>query len=100
EMPSMEKLYRKFKGDKSEIFAASIDASGYKAVAPFMKELNLTFPALLDPQGTTQRQYRTTGVPESFIIDSNGILVRRIIGPLDWASPEVVKMIGDLIAGA
>lgn len=98
EMPSMERLYQQFKGDKFEILAVSIDASGYKAVAPFMKRHNLTFPALLDPQAATQVPYRTTGVPESFIIDSEGILVRKVIGPLDWASPAAVKLIGDLLA--
>ncbi|MGD8293561.1 MAG: TlpA disulfide reductase family protein, partial [Desulfobacterales bacterium] len=38
EMPSMEKLYQKFKGKNFEILAVSIDETGAKAVAPFMKK--------------------------------------------------------------
>jgi len=87
EMPSMEKLYQKLKGKNFEILAVSIDSLGAEVVAPFMKKYKLTFPALTDPEGTIRKTYRATGVPESFIIDKNGILVKKIIGPLDWATP-------------
>lgn len=97
EMPSMEKLYKKFKGEKFEILAVSIDADGAKAVASFMKKHRLTFPALLDPEGTIKTTYRVTGVPESFIVDKEGILVGKIIGARDWAAPEVFKLFRDLI---
>ena len=97
EMPSMEKLYNRFKGENFEILAVSIDSTGQKAVAPFMRELNLTFPALLDPKGKIKDLYGITGVPESFIIDKEGILVRKIIGPLDWATPEVFGFFQSLI---
>ena len=70
----METVYKEFKGENFEILAVSIDALGAKAVAPFMKKYNLSFPALLDPEGTIKTLYQTTGVPESFIINRQGIL--------------------------
>jgi cytochrome c biogenesis protein CcmG/thiol:disulfide interchange protein DsbE len=97
EMPSMEKLYRGLKGENFEILAVSIDALGKKAVAPFMKKYNLSFPALMDPDGTIKTLYQTTGVPESFIINKQGILVEKIIGPRNWATPAVVRYLRDLI---
>lgn len=97
EMPSMQKLYDRFKGEAFEILAVSIDADGRKAVAPFTRKLNLTFPVLLDPKEKIRSPYRITGVPESFIIDKNGILVQRVIGPLNWASSEVYSFFQDLI---
>jgi len=97
EMPSMQKLYEGFKGEDFEILAVSIDSNGSEAVAPFMRKMNLTFPALLDPRGKIRSLYRITGVPESFIIDKNGILVQRVIGPLDWAMPKVFSFFQDLI---
>ena len=90
EMPSMEKLYQELKGEKFEILAVSIDSLGTKAVAPFMKKYSLSFPALMDPDGTIQTLYQTTGVPESFIVDQDGLLIEKIIGPRDWAKPEIV----------
>jgi cytochrome c biogenesis protein CcmG/thiol:disulfide interchange protein DsbE len=97
EMPSMEKLYQQLKGENFEILAVSIDALGTKAVAPFMKKFNLSFPALLDPEGTIKTLYQTTGVPESFIINREGILVEKIIGPRNWADSEVLHYFRNLI---
>ncbi len=97
EMPSMQKLYERFKGQDFEILAVSIDADGREAVAPFMQQMNLTFPALLDPDEKIRRLYAITGVPESFIIDRNGILVERVIGALDWAAPKVFRFFQALI---
>jgi peroxiredoxin len=97
EMPSMQRLYEKFKGKNFEILAVSIDSEGREAVEPFMRKMNLTFPALLDPGETIRSLYGITGVPESFIIDQQGILVEKIIGPINWATPEVFRFIQDLI---
>ena len=97
EMPSMEKLYQTFKGQDFEILAVSIDVTGAKDVAPFMKKYKLNFPALLDPKGSIKVLYQTTGVPESFIIDKQGILVEKVIGARDWANPKFISFFQNLI---
>ncbi len=97
EMPSMEKLYHKFKGENFEILAVSIDETGLKAVAPFMKKTRLTFPALIDSKGAIKSVYRITAIPESFIVDKQGLLIKKIVGPLDWASPQVFRFFSSLI---
>jgi peroxiredoxin len=97
EMPSMEKLYQKLKGEGFEILAVSIDESGAQAVRPFMKKHKLSFPALIDSRGTLKGLYQTTGVPESFIIDKDGILVEKVIGPRNWAVPEAIGFFRNLI---
>ena len=96
EMPSMQKLYERFKGENFEILAVSIDSTGREVVAPFMRTMNLTFPALLDPRENIRPLYGVTGVPESFIIDKDGIVVEKIIGPIDWATPKVFLFFQDL----
>ncbi len=93
----MEKLYRKFKGENFEILAVSIDEPGLKAVAPFMEKTRLTFPALIDSKGTIKPVYRITGIPESFIIDKQGVLIKKIVGPIDWAAPQVFRFFSSLI---
>ena len=97
EMPSMQKLYERFQGEDFEILAVSIDSIGREAVAPFMQSLSLTFPALLDPKEDIRTLYKITGVPESFIIDKGGIVVEKIIGPIDWATPQAFQFFQDLI---
>ena len=96
EMPSLEKLYRQLKGENFEILAVSIDTPGAVAVAPFMKNNNLSFPALIDSQGLIKTTYKVTGVPESFIVNRQGILAKKIIGPLDWAAPQVLEYLRSL----
>lgn len=95
EMPSMEKLYNKFKKEDFQILAVSIDTQGKKVVTPFMEFHNLSFKALLDTRGTIQGSYRATGVPESFIIDKNGIIIEKVIGAIDWSSPKVIQYLQD-----
>lgn len=96
EMPSMQKLYQALKGEAFEILAVSLDESGAAAVAPFMKKHNLTFPAPIDAKGTLQKLYQTTGIPESFIIDKQGIIREKVIGPRDWAAPAAIGYFKDL----
>ena len=97
EMPSMEKLYQELKGKDFEILAVSIDASGAKDVLPFMKKYKLSFPALTDTRGAIKELYQTTGVPESIIIDKDGIIVEKVIGPRDWATPGAIRYFRNLI---
>ena len=93
----MEKLYRKFKRQNFEILAVSIDEPGLEAVAPFMKKSNLTFPALIDSEGSIKAVYGITAVPESFIVDKQGILIKKIVGPVDWASHAVFRFFSEEI---
>lgn len=91
EMPSMEKLHQKLKDRDFIMLAVSVDKDGKKVVEPFMKEYGLTFPALLDPEGVTSKLYKTTGVPETFIIDKKGVVIHKVIGPRDWGKEPVFE---------
>ncbi len=97
EMPSMEKLNQELKDEDFEILAVSLDVSGAKAVIPFMKKHKLSFSVLTDTKGAIKSLYQTTGVPESFIIDQEGIIVEKVIGPKDWASPGAILFFRNLI---
>jgi len=97
EMPSMEKLHQELKDEDFEILAVSIDVSGAKAVIPFMKKHKLSFSVLTDTEGAIKSLYQTTGVPESFIIDRQGIIVEKVIGPRDWAAPSTIRSFRNLI---
>ena len=97
EMPSMEKLHQQLKDEDFEILAVSIDKQGAEAVLPFMKKHNLSFTALIDAEGSLKYEYQTTGVPETFIIDRNGVIVEKVIGPRDWAAPDVIGYFRKLI---
>jgi len=89
EMPSMERLHRRLAGDDFIILAVSEDAQGARAVAPFVQQLGLTFPVLLDADGNLPRKYGVTGYPETFVIDRAGRVIQHVIGPEDWGSDQM-----------
>ncbi len=88
EMPSMESLYRRMKGRDFDMLAVSVDEEGSKVVRPFAAKYGLTFPVLLDPDKKTSRLYGLTGVPETFIIDKSGMVVKKIIGAQNWMNKD------------
>ncbi|MBI3092315.1 MAG: TlpA family protein disulfide reductase [Candidatus Tectomicrobia bacterium] len=97
EMPSMELVHQEYKKRDFVMLAVDLDILGKEVVLPFMEKHRLTFPVLLDPKGTIKRIYRTTGVPETFIVDKRGILRHIEIGPREWSHPQTMAMIGRLI---
>lgn len=87
EMPSMQRLYDSLGTRGFRIAAVSIDEGSPEDVTAFAQKLGLTFDILHDRSGSVQRLYQTTGVPESFLLDRRGVLVKRVIGAHDWSSP-------------
>jgi peroxiredoxin len=98
EMPTIQLLYERLHGRGLEVLAVSLDALGAQVVEPFMQSHRLSFPTLLDTKNLVQRLYRTTGVPESFIVDKRGILVEKVVGPRDWAHPQLLAQFERLLA--
>lgn len=97
EMPDMEKLWQKFKKQDFVILAVSIDRQGKSVVMPFMRELGLTFPVLLDPEGAIQRTYEVNALPSSLIIDKTGFITTRVAGARDWFGAETIETFEYLI---
>ena len=97
EMPSMERLYQKLRDRGFVLLAVSQDEGGKAAVEPFVRDLGLTFPVLVDPEHQVGDRYQVWGYPESFIIDREGRVVERVIGPRDWTSPQQVAALERLL---
>jgi peroxiredoxin len=97
EMPSMERLHRKLAGTDFQIVAVSVDEQDSTVVDKFVKDHGLSFEILHNRDGSIQRIYQTTGVPESFIIDRNGMIVKRTIGASAWDSPVQEALIRSLL---
>lgn len=98
EMPSMERLYQQLKDRGFVLLAVSQDEGGQAVVEPFVKQLALSFPVLVDPEHQVGDRYGVWGYPESFLIDREGRIVERVIGPRDWASAAQIAAIERLLA--
>lgn len=98
EMPSMQRLYQKLKDKNFEILAVSLDRGPDKAIHDFLKKTPCTFPILRDSnEEISKKKYRITGVPESFIINQKGQIVKHVVGSFEWDSPKIIQFFEDLI---
>ncbi len=87
EMPSMERLYRELGPAGLKIVAVSVDQVSGEEVLDFANELGLTFDVLHDRSGQIEIDYQTTGLPETVILDRDGVIVHKSIGPVEWDDP-------------
>lgn len=97
EMPSMERLQRAFADTDFRVVAVSVDQERSAVVRQFATDLGLTFDILHDPTGEIQRVYRTTGVPESWVIDRSGTIVKKVVGATEWDSPTNTALVRTLL---
>ncbi len=90
EIPSMERLNKAMAGKPFQMLAISIDEGGKGAVEGFFNKAGVALPTLLDPGQKTGKRYGITGVPETFIVDKKGVILKKVVGPIDWGDPMVI----------
>jgi peroxiredoxin len=89
-MPSLVQL-QKLVGDKVTIVAVSEDADD-AAYKQFIRDHNIDLLTVRDAGGAKANElYGTFKFPETFVIDSNGKIVRKFIGATDWTAPDIVE---------
>lgn len=100
EMPSIQRLYEVLGPRGLEVVAVSIDKGDPEFVLDWVTERDLTFDILQDRAGKIEHIYQTTGVPETFIIDRAGVIIKKEIGAREWdAAPQVALLQRILEAG-
>jgi peroxiredoxin len=96
EMPSMQRVYSTLPADKFKMLA--ILSNDDPAIADsFTAKGGFTFPILVDPEKKTAQTYGITGVPETFIIDKQGIIREKYIGAVEWDSANGLAMLAKYI---
>lgn len=99
EMPSMEALYKDLGPRGLKVVAVSVDEPGMDdKIREFRQEFALTFEILHDAAGVMQGIYRTTGIPETFVIGKDGVIRKKWVGADDWNSPGNRRMLEQLLA--
>jgi cytochrome c biogenesis protein CcmG, thiol:disulfide interchange protein DsbE len=89
ETPSLIALQQRIASRNGVVLGVSIDedASAYEK---FLRDQHINYPTYLDPSKKIATDYGTSMWPETYIIDRRGVIVRKIIGPQDWNSPELL----------
>jgi peroxiredoxin len=96
EMPSMQKLYTRFKDKDFAMLAVSVKEPA-PVVKKFFKDYSLTFTALLDSDGELMTSYGVRAIPATYILDRDGAIVGKAFGPRKWDSKKAMALFEHLI---
>lgn len=98
ELPTLDKLYRALQGEDFEMLAISVNEEGADAVVPFMRKNRLNVPVLFDPEKSIAGLYGTFKFPETYIVDRQGIVRYKVIGPKNWEDPAAIQLLRDIMS--
>ncbi len=96
ELPSLARLNSRMNGQPFRMLAVAVDEGGAETVERFFRQVGIRLPALTDPSGSVALRYGVRGLPETFIIDRQGIVRKKIVGPLTWDDPAMVSYLVEL----
>lgn len=99
EMPSLEALWREYRGRGLVVVGVSVDRGAPRAlIEPYLRNLDLTFPILVDPQMEAANAWKVPGVPATFVIRPGGEVAGMAIGIREWNSREMKVLLERLLA--
>jgi len=99
EMPSMERLYSRFKNNGFELLAVNAEVDGLEVLPEFLQKHKHTFPVPVDTEGEVQAAYGVFRFPESFVVGRDGIILEHVIGGRDWSDRQTIEHFADLTQG-
>ena len=95
ELPSLIDMQERMKPKGVIVVAVSIDVDA-DMYHRFIKQHGVNLLTVRDPQQKSSTLYGTFGWPETYIIDRGGIVRRKLVGPVDWNSPEITEYLARL----
>ena len=90
EMPSLVRLKNKFQEEPIEILAVSVDEDGWKSIDQFAKEVPFNFPVLSDKENRVISEFGTSFLPETFLINPQGVVIEKFSGSITWDDPSMM----------
>ena len=69
-------------------------------VKQFFKDFKLTFTALLDSDGGVGAHFMITAIPTTFILNKQGIILGKVMGPREWNSKKAFALFEHLTNGS
>jgi peroxiredoxin len=96
ELKSLENLQAKFPKDLLVYFVA-MDGRGEKDVKPYLEKHGHKIRTLFDPRMAVAREHGVRWLPVTLVVDRNGMIVGRAIGPREWDGKEALEFIQPLV---
>ena len=96
EVPSLNRLYGRFREDGLVILAVSVDEQE-DVYRRFLDRYGVKFPTVRDPERIVSSRYGTMKYPESYLINGQGQVIQKYVGAEDWERPEIVNYLQSLL---
>jgi peroxiredoxin len=96
ETQSLNTLQKDIAPKGGVVLGISVDEDN-QAYEKFLGDNHVVFPTYRDASNKTATDYGTSMYPETYLIDRQGRLARKIVGPQDWQSPEIARSIDVLL---
>lgn len=101
EMPGLDKLAEKLGGEKFQVVVLALDRAGPAKVKAFLDEIGLKHAKpYVDQTTRLGRALGAFGMPTTILIDAQGREIGRLVGEAEWDTPDAVKLIQAMQAGA
>lgn len=95
ETPSLVQMQQRMKDKGVVVLAVSVDADA-DAYHRFLKDHGVNLLTVRDADQKSNALYGTIRFPETYVIDRNGTVRRKFIGPVDWNSPDITDYLSKL----
>ena len=95
EAVDLEQTWHEYQSQEVQFFGIAYKDAESKAQA-FLDQFDVTYPSAVEPGNRTARAYGVTGVPETFVVDQQGRLVRHFLGPITQA--QLSQELGQLVS--
>ena len=95
ETPGLEKFAEQMRLQGVAVMGVSVDQDA-AALRTFAAQQQLSFPILRDPNRSIANRYGTFQFPETYIIDQEGRVAEKLIGPVDWQDPRIITFVQEL----
>jgi thiol-disulfide isomerase/thioredoxin len=92
EMPSLSRLAQSFDPQSFEVVTVSVD-EGWEPIEKFLTAPKTPYRVALDEGAKVSRTYGTTKFPESYLVDREGKLRLKFVGPRNWTDPNVATLL-------
>lgn len=96
ETPSLNRLQDELR-DKGLVVIGISEDESKEAYDAFIERFGITFPTVRDTSKTVKIQYGTQLIPDSYLINPEGYVVRKYVGPENWMRPEVLNYFRSLM---
>jgi cytochrome c biogenesis protein CcmG, thiol:disulfide interchange protein DsbE len=96
EIPSLDVFQREYGPQGVVVLGVSVDANE-KLYRRFMDQFKVSYATSRDPSWDIAASYGTFQLPESYIIDSSGKVVQKVIAAQNWQNPEFIQSLKKLL---